>query len=492
LAKHLRANIRGEVYVAPAEADPQLVVFQNIHLRAGMNVYVYANDSDLLVHGVEQLLIEVSAYRGVLTGRCIKASLLFAPTSWTLSRDSVEHGFLRQLHGLPKDANCLVPGAVLHPLPEATARYRLLIFALLAGNDYANFEGIGPVTAAKLVLAPVQLYPEGVSGAFYQFDDFAAELAERIVDDARYGSGHEARHAALLNVEAKLRKGHNMFKHAKVWDPITGRLRHASGVRSTEYLTIHTGEMSLSPQATRIAWGDADAQNGQEWDPPLEEARAFAQPRSSRVRGGAGGTRKRTPPPGASSVSPPLPEPTPARQKKAPASHDTNNYATNGFNRLPEAGERYSDWTVLQLREFLSVFRCLDNAGTSGYNKPLLITLAAEIVSLIRKSGQLGDNLAFRHPVPDLRPFEEKEKMLMPDLPAQPLRITEWVAMRRYLPEISKSLILGFLQEVNPLAAEGTRVWYRGEQRVLDMGNLNRFWAVPSKDGKMWLGTRRV
>ncbi|CAN0496003.1 unnamed protein product, partial [Scytosiphon promiscuus] len=30
LAKHLRANIRGEVYVAPAEADPQLVVFQNI------------------------------------------------------------------------------------------------------------------------------------------------------------------------------------------------------------------------------------------------------------------------------------------------------------------------------------------------------------------------------------------------------------------------------------------------------------------------------
>ncbi|CAN0539221.1 unnamed protein product, partial [Scytosiphon promiscuus] len=104
--------------------------------------------------------------------------------------------------------------------------------------------------------------------------------------------------------------------------------------------------------------------------------------------------------------------------------------------------------------------------------------------------GQLGDNLAFRHPVPDLRPFEEKEKMLMPDLPAQPLRITEWVAMRRYLPEISKSLILGFLQEVNPLAAEGTRVWYRGEQRVLGMGNLNRFWAVPSKDGKMWLGTR--
>ncbi|CAM9380355.1 unnamed protein product, partial [Hapterophycus canaliculatus] len=141
---------------------------------------------------------------------------------------------------------------------------------------------------------------------------------------------------------------------------------------------------------------------------------------------------------------------------------------------------------------YLQVFRCLDNAGTSGFNKAVLTKLSADIVSLIRKSGHLGQNLAFRHPVPDLRPFEEKEKALMPELPAERLRIKEWVAMRRYLPEVSKSVILGFLQEVNPLADHGTRVWYRAEQRVLDMGNLNRFWAVPSKDESMWLGTRRV
>lgn len=111
---------------------------------------------------------------------------------------------------------------------------------------------------------------------------------------------------------------------------------------------------------------------------------------------------------------------------------------------------------------------------------------------LIKLSGVIGKNMAFRHPIPDQRPFEEKERALMPDLPDDRSWIRDWVALRRFIPEISKSVILSFLQEINPLAGEGTRVWYRAEQRALDMGNLSRLWGVPPKDGIMWLGTRFV
>ncbi|CAN0345577.1 unnamed protein product, partial [Ectocarpus sp. 4 AP-2014] len=101
--------------------------------------------------------------------------------------------------------------------------------------------------------------------------------------------------------------------------------------------------------------------------------------------------------------------------------------------------------------------------------------MAGDVVRLIRSCGVLDTNLAFRHPVPDLSSFEEKEVRLMPDLPATGLRIKEWSAMRRYLPEISKAVILQFMGEVNKLAGEGSRMWYRSLQRVLDMGNLSRF-----------------
>lgn len=136
------------------------------------------------------------------------------------------------------------------------------------------------------------------------------------------------------------------------------------------------------------------------------------------------------------------------------------------------------------------VFRCLDNAGTSGFNKALLAKMAGDVVRLIRNCGVLDTNLAFRHPVPDLSSFEEKEARLMPDLPATGLRIKEWSAMRRYLPEISKAVILRFMGEVNKFAGEGSRMWYRSLQRVLDMGNLSRFWAVPAAGGIMWIGIR--
>ncbi|CAN0356168.1 unnamed protein product, partial [Scytosiphon promiscuus] len=257
------------------------------------------------------------------------------------------------------------------------------------------------------------------------------------------------------------------------------------------------GTLALSSVASQIARGEVDARTGREWQPPLGEVPGSGQTLAKPLVGRAGGSRKRAPASGRHGTgvppagtkrrsSSPGPSPSPL------ATLSTNNYSSNGFNNLPDANENYRSWTVTRLREFLSVFRCLDNAGTSGYNKNLLCTLATDVVRLIRNSGVIGENLAFRHPIPDLRLFGEKEKATMPELPAVCLRITEWVALRRYLPEISKSVIVGFLQEVNPLASEDTRVWYRGEQRVLDMGNLSRLWGVPSKAGEMWLGTRRV
>ncbi|CAN0578127.1 unnamed protein product [Ectocarpus sp. 12 AP-2014] len=55
--------------------------------------------------------------------------------------------------------------------------------------------------------------------------------------------------------------------------------------------------------------------------------------------------------------------------------------------------------------------------------------MAGDVVRLIRSCGVLDTNLTFRHPVPDLSSFEEKEARLMLDLPATGLRIKEWSAI---------------------------------------------------------------
>lgn len=98
--------------------------------------------------------------------------------------------------------------------------------------------------------------------------------------------------------------------------------------------------------------------------------------------------------------------------------------------------------------------------------------------------------LAFRVPTSDLRSFEEKQRLLLPDLPKPSEWEQNWEVLRDFLPEMSKSVVLRFLREVNPTASLDSRVWYRGMQRVMDMGNLSRLCAVPPRDGIMWLGFR--
>lgn len=112
------------------------------------------------------------------------------------------------------------------------------------------------------------------------------------------------------------------------------------------------------------------------------------------------------------------------------------------------------------------------------------------VVSTIDSCSLRNRSVAFRIPIPDLATFEDKERSLLPDLPPPHLWVRNWETVRDFLPEISKSVILRFLRSVNPVVDESSRVWYRSEQRVLDMGNLKRLWATRPKDGVMWVGFR--
>lgn len=116
--------------------------------------------------------------------------------------------------------------------------------------------------------------------------------------------------------------------------------------------------------------------------------------------------------------------------------------------------------------------------------------LARDLVLMVKTCKLENRACIYRYPLGDLRTFEQKEKVRMPDLPSYSSRVTDWELIRHFLPEISKSVIMQFLIRANPLAKEGSRVWVRGMQRTLDMGNLARLWAVPAEDGVMWLGFR--
>ncbi|CAM9880628.1 unnamed protein product, partial [Ectocarpus fasciculatus] len=392
--------------------------------------------------------------------------------------DTEGYAFLRQLHGLPRKHTPTLRGS---PLTEAAARRRLILFATLAGNDFADFKNIGPVKAARVAFELVEPHPRETDAAV-AFEGLVENLARIVVQESK----EEETPAALVEAEEKLWRCHNMFHHAVVWDPLKDTLRHFSGAASSLAITKDTGTLEFSSVASRIASGEVSPTTGHAWDPPLLETRIAQEFRRSTQR-----QRRQAPPP-------PPPGPTPTsdqstsrnkRSRKA-VTHDTNNYRQHGFSRLPGAEEDFNKWTVAQLREFLSVFRCLDNAGTSGYLKGPLAELAQQVVAMIKKCGLLNSNQAFRHPVPDLGSFKDKERMVMPDLPGPCSRINGFQHLQQHLPEMSKSVILQFLQQVNPISGEGSRVWYRGLQKVMDMGNLNRLWGVPAKNGFMYLGMR--
>lgn len=107
------------------------------------------------------------------------------------------YAFLRQLHGLPRGHT---PNLRASPVTEAAARRRLSLFATLAGNDFADFKNIGALSGR----------PKWLSNWSNQI------LARIVVEDSK----EEETPAALEEAEEKLRRSHNMFHNAVVWDPL--------------------------------------------------------------------------------------------------------------------------------------------------------------------------------------------------------------------------------------------------------------------------------
>lgn len=268
IATRLRLLMKGGVYIAPREADPQIVVLHDGFLEDGADVYVYGTDSDLLVLGVAKLLFKVWETNGELAGRFVNSSWVLNPSGWAFSINTPAHAFLRQLHGLPKQHD---PDLVATPLSPPLARQRLLAYALVGGNDFGSFSGIGPVRAAAIALP---LIPRPLSeDTPSQVASMAClgYLAERIIAAGRAEDTSAAR-GRLLD---KLRRIDCMFRHPVVWDHIRGGLTHMEELPSidlSDSVTKHTGQLTIAgfqhcpPPAAGFLLADTDISRGAFFD----------------------------------------------------------------------------------------------------------------------------------------------------------------------------------------------------------------------------------
>ena len=132
--------------VAPYEADAQVILLE-AELGA---VFVYANDADLLVMGVKNLISEIDFRRGpaYLTGKLFSRDDIIVHPPKDAFRESslmcVIHG--RDTEGTP------VPAGTLGSLSQdETAVERLEMVAALSGCDWCKFPSIGSATAIKRV-----------------------------------------------------------------------------------------------------------------------------------------------------------------------------------------------------------------------------------------------------------------------------------------------------------------------------------------------------
>lgn len=261
LAMRLREMIRGEVYIAPGEADPQLVLLQDIHLKSGANVYVYATDSDLIVLGVKSLLYEVSERNRQLSGMFIKTDALFQPTATDLRRaaTTTASSFLRLVHGLPADST--TASMLGMTLCDKRARNRLLLYAIVVGNDYAKFAGIGPAAAGRLVscltrneqpASPSSSSASDEEPPMFEFEEVEMELCQGVVREASLEDTAYARR----EVTGSLRAAYNMFRHALVWNPVVDELQHFSGADSITEITRHTGQRNVLYAVTHLLTAD--------------------------------------------------------------------------------------------------------------------------------------------------------------------------------------------------------------------------------------------
>lgn len=96
----LQHSLRAECVTAPFEADSQLKALEDLYSASGRRCFVRANDSDLVVLGVQNLLWEVKMEQDGLVGQCIRLSNILQPQGEVYGYSSMPFDFLRQLHGV--------------------------------------------------------------------------------------------------------------------------------------------------------------------------------------------------------------------------------------------------------------------------------------------------------------------------------------------------------------------------------------------------------
>lgn len=197
-----------DTITAPYEADAQLVFMESQLSRHYERCFVFANDSDLIVLGVSNLLWNLKwcgSPRQDLVGEVISRNLIINPSA-EIFADPLRGAFLRRLHGVPD--GCGSPRA----LPPDVVEQRLLHLASILPHDYHNYSGVGMVSACNLALPPID-------GGEIGSDNVAtvAKLAASLT------GGRDRR--TLEGVTASLAESVTMFRHSVVFDMHTGLQR---------------------------------------------------------------------------------------------------------------------------------------------------------------------------------------------------------------------------------------------------------------------------
>lgn len=116
-------------------------------------------------------------------------------------------------------------------------------------------------------------------------------------------------------------------------------------------------------------------------------------------------------------------------------------------------------------------FRCLEQAGTTSFLKPKLLSVAKGVVQVVEQSGLVGSSLVFRMPQQDAAAGglgQPSDGWL------------DWEPLRAQLPELAgDTIIIAWLRARGSLIGDTGRVLYRGMERVLDLGALGWLSGIP-------------
>lgn len=138
-----------DTITAPYEADAQMVFVESQLSPLYEWCFVHANDSDLVVLGVSNMVCDIKqcgTQRNDLIGKVVSRDFLLNPPA-SIFADPARGGFMRKLHGVPE--GCEDPKALA---PHVVDR-RLHHLAIILPHDYHKYRGVGLVSGCSLALS---------------------------------------------------------------------------------------------------------------------------------------------------------------------------------------------------------------------------------------------------------------------------------------------------------------------------------------------------